>query len=45
MNIERKNGGYLIYSLVKGYLFQRYYIGYTRREAVSLYRNEIKGAK
>ena len=45
MTIERKNGGYLIYSIVKGYLFQRFYSGYNKREAKVLYRQEVKAIK
>lgn len=38
MTINRKRGGYEIYSMVNGYLFTMFYIGYTRKEAIAQYR-------
>lgn len=38
MTIERKRGGYEIYSMVDGYLFTMFYMGYTRKEAIAQYR-------
>lgn len=38
MTIERKRGGYEIYSMADGRLFQQFYLGYTRKEAIAQYR-------
>lgn len=42
MSIERKNGGYLIATIHNGYRVHRFYIGYTRREAVALFRQYLR---
>lgn len=44
MIVERMfpSGGYLIYSTVDGYLRQRRYYGYTKREAIRLFKQEMK---
>jgi len=38
MTIERKRGGYEIYSMVNGYLFTMFYVGFTRQKAIAQYR-------
>ncbi len=38
-------GAYEIYALMQGHLLSRTYYGYTRREAVALFREEMKGAQ
>ncbi len=42
MIIERKNGGYRIYTTLSGFLFQRFYLGYTKRVAVRLFKQECR---
>lgn len=45
MTIERlfPSGGYLIYTIHKGYFFSRRYFGYTKKEAVQQFRQEVRG--
>lgn len=46
MTIERNHeGAYVISDIVKGYLVTMRYYGYTKREAIRLFRQEIKKAK
>jgi len=45
MTIEYKNGGILIYTMKAGYLFKRFYMGYSKKEAVSIFKGELKNAK
>jgi len=45
MTIEYKNGGILIYTMKSGYLFKRFYVGYTKKEAVSNFKTDIKKNK
>ena len=42
MSVERKNGGYLIATIHKGYRVQRFFLYYTRREAISEFRAYLK---
>jgi hypothetical protein len=42
MTTEIKNGGWLISDIINGYLESRYYIGYTKKEAISQFKNDIK---
>jgi hypothetical protein len=42
MLIERINGGWSICELIGGHLERRRYFGYTRREAVKLFKEEMK---
>jgi hypothetical protein len=42
MLIERINGGWSICELIGGHLERRRYFGYTRREAVKLFKEETK---
>ena len=42
MTITVKNGGWLIYDIVKGYLEQRFYIGYTKAEAIKQFKKDTK---
>jgi hypothetical protein len=41
MTVERikHNGHYVISDIVKGFLFKRVYIGYTRKEAIAMFRD------
>ena len=36
-------GGYVISDIVGGYLVVRCYYGYTKKKAVALFKNEMKG--
>lgn len=40
--IRNRNGSYAISDIVKGYLVTRQYYGYTKREAIKLFRQETK---
>jgi hypothetical protein len=42
MTIEYKNGGILIYTIKSGYLFKRFYMGYSKKEAVSMFKDALK---
>ena len=42
MLIERIAGGWSICEVIGGYLKRRRYFGYTRREAVKLFREEVQ---
>jgi len=43
MTIERNyEGAYVVSDIVGGYLVTRSYYGYTRREAIALFKAEIK---
>lgn len=44
MTIERlfPSGGYLIYGIYNGYFFSRRYFGYTKKEAVQQFRQEVR---
>ncbi len=44
MTIERSfpSGGWKIYTMHKGYLVSRFYLGYTKREAIRLFKLELK---
>lgn len=47
MTIERlkPSGDLLIYTIKKGYLVKRCYSGYTKKEAVALFRQYLKDYK
>jgi hypothetical protein len=46
MTIEKNiHGALVISAVIGGYLISRQYYGYTRREAVRLFRDEVRGAK
>ena len=46
MTIEKnREGAYVISDIVSGYLVTRSYYGYTKRDAVRLFRAHIRGAK
>ncbi len=38
MTIEKKHGGYVISDIIAGYREHRYYMGYTKREAVRQFK-------
>ena len=38
-------GAFEIYALINNHLLSRTYYGYTRREAVAMFREEMKGAQ
>ena len=42
VNIESKNGGYCISSVVNGYRLSKYYIGYTKKQAYKVFRDLTK---
>lgn len=43
MTIERTfQGAYKISAIVNGYLVSRQYMGYTKREAIQAFKQEIK---
>ena len=43
MTIERTHhGAWRIYTLLNGYLIQRTYFGYSKREAMAQFRADIK---
>ncbi len=42
MTIERNHAGILIYDIVNGHLFQRYYQGYTLKEAKRLFKADAR---
>lgn len=42
MIVERINGGWSICELINNHLERRRYFGYTRREAVKLFKEETK---
>ncbi len=42
MQIEQKNGGYLIYAIVNGYLESRFYVGYNKQEAIEQFKIDTK---
>jgi hypothetical protein len=44
MTITRKNAGIEVSEVIGGYLVSKLYIGYTVREAKSLFTAEYKGA-
>lgn len=39
MTIENNNGAFIITDIIKGFLFKRVYIFYSKREAVILPKN------
>lgn len=43
MTVERMfpSGGWLITDIIGGYCISRRYFGYTKREAIKLFRNEF----
>ena len=43
--IDKKQGGIAISGIVRGYLMQRLYIGYTAKEAKIMFRREAKHKK
>lgn len=44
MNIEYNlNGTLTISAIIEGFRVQRTYIGYTKRQAMELFKNEFKG--
>lgn len=43
MTITRKNAGIEVSDIVEGYLVSKLYIGYTIKEAKSLFTAEYKG--
>lgn len=43
MTVERNyEGAWVIYDNVRGYLVTRRYYGYTRREALAMFRREVR---
>lgn len=44
MTIEKRfhDGAWVIYSTINGYLVTRVYVGYSKREAMRIYREEVK---
>lgn len=42
MTITRNHEGYVLSDIVQGYFFHKLYIGHTKREAMQLFRKEIK---
>lgn len=42
VNIEIKNGGYCISSVVNGYRLSKYYIGYTKKQAYKMFSDLTK---
>lgn len=40
--IEKTEQGYLLYTIVNGFLFKKHYIDYSKKEARELFREEIK---
>ena len=46
MTIEKnREGAYVISDIVSGYLVTRSYYGHTKREAVRLFREHIRGGE
>ena len=46
MSIEKnKEGAYVISDIVSGYLVTRSYYGYTKRDAVRLFREHMRGGE
>lgn len=46
MTVTRNlNGSYTVSDIIDDYLVNRTYYGYTKREAVALFRAEMKGCK
>jgi len=45
MTINKKHNGVEIYDLLNGYLFKRFYIGYTLAQAKSLFQFDYKQQK
>lgn len=45
LNIEKNEAGILIYDIINGHLFQRYYQGYTLREAKRLFKADAEAHK
>ena len=43
MNITKISGGYCVADIVNGYRVQRRYFGYTKRECVRMFKEEMKG--
>ena len=41
---NQESGAFEIYALIGNHLLTRTYYGYTRREAVAMFRAELKGA-
>jgi hypothetical protein len=42
MSINNYNGTWVISDIVDGYLVTRKYMGYTKKEAVDMFKEEIK---
>jgi hypothetical protein len=42
---RNRNGGLVLSAVVGGYLVSRQYYGYTKREALKLFRSELKTEK
>lgn len=43
MSVEKNyQGGYVISDIIGGYLVTKSYYGYTKREAISLFKKETK---
>lgn len=38
-------GAYKISDIIKGYLVEKQYMGYTKREAIKKFKEDIKGEK
>ena len=36
------NGAYVISEVVRGYLVTRTYIGFTKRESIAMFKDEVK---
>ena len=44
MSIERNfEGAYVVSDIIGGYLVVRRYYGYTKKEAIALFKSEMKG--
>ena len=39
---KRHDGAYVVSSLINGYLVTRVYIGFTKREAISYFKNHLR---
>ena len=42
MLIEKITGGYAVSDIIDGYISTRRYFGYTKREAVRMFKEEVK---
>lgn len=41
MLIEKINGGFCITEIVDGFIIRRRYFGYTKKDAIKLFKNEV----